>query len=527
MHAEPMDFAELAGDVPDGLAVLGPDGCFAWLNREGCRLLGVAEPGPLGAPAPFAFAERSSVDTAGLYHDEPGERVTAWTTPTGPEREFAYRARTSRARDGSTVVAFRDVTHERHRQRRIAAIARSAAILASQGSLPAALDALAAEVLQADALAGIQIMTMDEAGEHLRVMGSAGFRHWPDFFDRLIACRERGARLHMLDALHEREPVVVAHRWEADRADPAWAPLHEYLGELHWDSFASLPLITRGRVVGVLNAFFAPGQTVSDRALEFLLAMAEQAAIAVDYAALMQHERDVVRRQERQRIARDLHDAIVQQVFSISMLAKSLEILAGRAGALETSAVEETATEVGRLSSTVLTDLRAMVHELRPSSVADYGGLGEALRALAESTANRTGLRFRITAGQGLEIDDEIAEDVYRVLAEAVHNVVKHAQATSVTIWLGVRGGDLRASVADDGRGVPRPEREASDGSSGYGFATMRERAQRWGGAITISPRGRGRAGTIVRLAVPLAFGVDVAAEGPWLDALPETEVPL
>src|SRR5579862_2944815 len=93
---------------------------------------------------------------------------------------------------------------------RLAAIARAAANLASQESLPAILDAIAAEVLQADALAAVQILTLDAAGRQLRVMGSAGFGRWPDFFDRLMECRRRGGALRMLDAFQQAEPVLVA-----------------------------------------------------------------------------------------------------------------------------------------------------------------------------------------------------------------------------------------------------------------------------------------------------------------------------
>ena len=139
---------------------------------------------------------------------------------------------------------------ERHRQRRVAAIARTAATLASQGSLPAILDALAAEVLQTDALAAVQIVTLDATGRQLRIMGSAGFGHWPDFFDRLMECRRRGAALRMLDAFKQTEPVLVWHRWSIISGDPAWAPLREYLGELAWDSFASIPMMARGQPVG-------------------------------------------------------------------------------------------------------------------------------------------------------------------------------------------------------------------------------------------------------------------------------------
>jgi signal transduction histidine kinase len=398
---------------------------------------------------------------------------------------------------------------ELHRQRRVAAIARAAANLASQDSLATILDALAAEVLQTDALAAVQILILDAGGRQLRIMGSAGFGHWTDFFDRLMECRRRGAALRMLDAFRVQEPVLVPGRWADIRDDPAWAPLSDYLGELAWESFASIPMLARGQAVGVLNAFFAPGQVMEPRTVEFLAAMADQAAIAVDYATLLRNARDGARREERQRLARDLHDSIVQEVFSISMQAKSMEVLAQRGAAVPAAAVQQIAAEVGILSRTVLADLRAMVHELRPSSSDDLGGLEEAVRALTESIANRTGLTFGVSAGPGLEqVKGELADDVFRIIAEAIHNVVRHARAGTVTIRLAVRDGRLTATVADDGQGIgmaPSPAGQR-DADAGYGLTTMRERAERWGGKVTVAPR-RG-AGTLVRVAVPLAGGI-------------------
>ena len=93
-------------------------------------------------------------------------------------------------------------------------------------------------------------------------MGSAGFGHWPDFFDRLMECRRRGAALRMIEAFGSAEPVLVTNRWAVIRDDPAWEPLREYLSERDWESFGCVPLIARGKPVGVLNAFFAPGQAM-------------------------------------------------------------------------------------------------------------------------------------------------------------------------------------------------------------------------------------------------------------------------
>lgn len=444
-----------------------------------------------------------------------------WEPASGPRREFAYRTRSLPTDPKFTVVSFRDVTDEWHRQRRIAAIARTSIALASEGSLGSTLDAVAQQIVQADGLAGVQILTLDSTGRELRLMGSAGLRHWDGFLDRLLECRDRGARLCMLDTLKERKPIVVPHRWAQILEDPAWEPLHAYLGELNWDSFVSVPLMARGRPEGVLNAYFAPGQEIGGRTLEFLAAMAEQAALAVDHAMLLQTEREGARRNERQRLARDLHDSIVQQVFSIGMQANAVGVLGARGEAVSAVAVRNFADEVGSLSRTVLADLRAMVHELRPSASLRLG-LEDAVTTLVKSTENRTGLSIRLECGQEVDaVEPELAEDMYRIVAEAIHNVVKHAEATTVTIRLGIRDHTLTAVIRDDGCGFAdsggRRDTPDSEGGRrtgphrhhGYGLTTMRERAERWGGTMRI--RSGARSGTTVRVVVPLPVRVPQA----------------
>ena len=504
-------WAELAANGPEGLAVVDARGRFVRLNQTAAELCRRGVDDLAGTPAPFGITGADTGDAASLFDDGPAEQVTVWTPRPGIRREFAYRAQPLPGDPSLTLVAFRDVTSERLRQRRVAAIARTAAKLASQGSvsLTATLDALAAEVVQTDALAGAQIMVLDAAGQRPQIMGMAGFRHHADFLDRLMECQRRGAALMTLDAFRRGEPVVVAGRWASVSEDPAWEPLREYMREPAWDFFASIPLLVRGKPAGVLNAFFAPGQVIGPRTLEFLAAMAEQAAVAVDYAALLRRERDSARREERQRLARDLHDSIVQHVFSISMQAKSMEVLGERGDAVPAEAVRRIANEVGLLSRTALADLRAMVHELRPLSAAEFGGVAEAVRELADSTANRTGLRVRLTVSGALErVTGELAEDIYRIVAEAIHNVVKHADAGAVHIRLTERADRFTATVADDGAGIgpaAARHRGVPGAGAGYGLTTMRERAQRWGGTVTVRPR---RApGTIVRLVVPLAQG--------------------
>ena len=158
------------------------------------------------------------------------------------------------------IVSFRDVTLSRLRERRLAAIAKAASSVASKRSLVGTLEVLAREVARTDALAGVQVLTVNSSGDRLHVMGAAGFGRAADFFDKLMECRALGARLMMLEALETRR---AAGRGRAGTRpcmrDPAWAPAARAHAHPRWDWFVSVPLLARGEPVGILNAFFAPG----------------------------------------------------------------------------------------------------------------------------------------------------------------------------------------------------------------------------------------------------------------------------
>src|SRR3712207_8866127 len=146
--------------------------------------------------------------------------------------------------------------------------------------------------------------------------------------------------------------------------------------------------------------------------------------MAVDHAALLERERDVASREERQRLARDLHDSVVQQVFSMMMQARSLGVLVERGLPPAPEKVAQVADDLSRSAEDVLADLRGMVVELRPATGTGRG-LASALRSLAESTAARSGLDVTLDVADPAEelarLDADLLEDVYRIVAEAVH----------------------------------------------------------------------------------------------------------
>jgi PAS domain S-box-containing protein len=472
----------------DGLAVLDPHGRFCELNAAATRILGVPADDLLGRAAPF--------DTGA--GPDPDHLRTAWHAPGGGRRDLEYRL--VPVAGGGYAVWFSDVTDALRQQERLTAIARAASSVADGYSLRATLDAVAREIVMTANIAAVQILALDDPRDELRVLGMAGFGEAADFIERLRACRRLGARVRFLDAVASGEAVVVPHRKPVIMADAAWAPLHAIMGHPDWDGFVSMPMVVRGRALGVINAYYAPGEDPGPNSLAFLEAMADHAAVAIDTASLLAQTRSQAQLDERRRLARDLHDSVVQQLFSMRMQAKALRSRLEHADA-DPGQMRIGAEELAELAESALADLRGLVFELRPLDLAERG-LVDAIRAHAASLEARTGLPVDVQARPDLALDVgiDVQEDLYRIVQEALHNVVKHAHATAVVIRFTAVEDDtgLTVEVTDDGSG--RAPVAAAAGET-LGLVSMRERAQRWGGQLVAGPRPAG--GWRVRVTMP------------------------
>lgn len=381
-------------------------------------------------------------------------------------------------------------------QQRVSAIARTAAKVAMRDSAESVLSAMAVEIQQTDGIAGAQIILVDSVTGSMRMMGSAGFSEDERFFDWLMACHERGAPLATYEALRTGRQRVYPGRKAEMLADPRWQPLHAYIRELDWDDFIATPFRLEGVTSGVINAYADASGGHGAAIREFLRTMADQAALTLDYHALIERDRRKVRQEERRRLAHDLHDSVIQHVFTIGMYARTLESLLADAG--QGQAARLTA-EMQELVQTVQRDLRGIVRALRPSPAAELG-LAEAIRVLADGAPRRAGLAITARCDPGIEqADPEAADDIYYVVSEAVHNAVKHAAASAIAVEVvAVPGGGVAATTTDDGTGFT-----PSEVPVGYGLSSMRYRASRWGGTITFARPPGG--GTRVRADFPLA----------------------
>ncbi|MDP9862711.1 MULTISPECIES: sensor histidine kinase [Streptosporangium] len=267
-----------------------------------------------------------------------------------------------------------------------------------------------------------------------------------------------------------------------------------------------LPLTHNGERVGDLILSPRPGETgFGPRDLRVLTVLAGQVAVAVHAVRLsadLRHSRErlvMAREEERRRLRRDLHDGLGPTLAALTMRAEAVHDL------VEDGPARRLLADIVVDAEAAVADVRTLVDGLRPPALDSLGLLG-ALRAHA--TRQPPGLRVAVHAPDGLPplpAATEVA--AYRIAAEALANVRRHAAATRAELRVELAGGTLRLEVSDDGGGPGpagdggrRPVPEAA-GRAGMGLASMRERALELGGSCTVEARPEG--GTLVRVVLP------------------------
>jgi signal transduction histidine kinase len=229
-----------------------------------------------------------------------------------------------------------------------------------------------------------------------------------------------------------------------------------------------VPLVIRERAVGVIVAYDkrGPDPRFSDADMRLTQAFANRAALAVDLSERVGREavRGLLEGQEieRTRLARELHDETGQALASILLGLKSIEKQIG----------EEPLALVRELVGSALDDVRRLTVELRPPALDDFG-LGPALERLTEMVSQRSGLDVQLNVAAPPEaLPPEHETALYRIIQEALTNIVKHAEARSVSIIVTGTEGVVRAVIEDDGTGFdPARVRKGALGLTG-----MRER---------------------------------------------------
>ncbi len=205
---------------------------------------------------------------------------------------------------------------------------------------------------------------------------------------------------------------------------------------------------------------------------------------AIQHARLYEQAQRLAALEERQRLARDLHDAVSQTLFSASVITQSI----GRQWERTPEKVPAMLEQLERLIQGALAEMRGLLLELRPADL-EQASLADLLRQLVDAAAGRTQTRFSLAVAghRGLPADVKIA--LYRMTQEALNNVLKHAEAGHVRVELVCGAGRVSLDIVDDGRGFDTGQ----VGPGHLGLKMMRERAEASGIAVSVtSSQGAG-----------------------------------
>jgi signal transduction histidine kinase len=256
-----------------------------------------------------------------------------------------------------------------------------------------------------------------------------------------------------------------------------------YLGITERDTIRSelvVPIVASGRTLGVLNLESPDPAAFTDEDAAVLETVADVLAGALENARLYRRAQAAAVLEERNRLARELHDSVTQQLFSMTLTSQAarahLEKNPPRAAA-QLERLQETA-------SAALAEMRALIFQLRPPALRDQG-LVAALQQHAQALARREGLAIALSVVGDERLARGLEQPLYRIVQEALNNVVKHANAQNVSVSLEFANEHVRVRVRDDGRGFDVDAAPSGDGRH-IGVLSMRERAAEVGGTMTL-----------------------------------------
>ena len=268
-------------------------------------------------------------------------------------------------------------------------------------------------------------------------------------------------------------------------------------------SFLGVPITVRGRIYGNLYLTEKRGETTFTEGDErAVVTLAAQAGVAIENARLFAEAQQRLALEARHRLARELHDSVSQALFSMTLESRGAQLLLERSGLPCDGPLGERLDNLRQLTQGALAEMRALIFELRPEALREEG-LAAAIRKQAESMSARTEIAVEVRLPKKrIPLSEEVEEQVYRVVQEALANVARHSRAGRAIVRLRHRRSEPRellVEVSDDGVGFDPSARQPGH----LGLQTMAQRVEQLGGALQVE--GRPGRGTRISAAIPLS----------------------
>jgi signal transduction histidine kinase len=331
------------------------------------------------------------------------------------------------------------------------------------------------EAMQLTGAAGSAVLLLGEDG-WLRVTHSEGIPVFPF------------SRLPLNESFAGRAFQTGSHVW-VDLRDSTPEEAAQKLQGYPWipgvTSLFVVPLRMETKVIGVINLLDKPGE-LSQEDMRIIDLFADQAAMIIEHVRLQHQAEQLAVLEERQRLARELHDSVTQALYSVTLYADAARMAFS---AKKWDALETNLEEVRNMAREAMYDMRLLVFELRPFML-ETEGLVSVLRARLAAVEDRAGLKSEVLVDGERRLPVAMEEELYRIAQEGLNNVVKHAAAKHVRIHIAYDENSVSLEMIDDGLGF---DTKMADQSGGFGLQGIKERVQRLEGSLEIeSAPGKG-----------------------------------
>ena len=392
-------------------------------------------------------------------------------------------------------LAFEDVTAQVHTLVLQSGERRALELLAAGAPLSEVLEVIVRAIEDVSIGTIASILLLDETGTKVRHGAAPGL---PPAYNLAVDGQAIGPRAGSCGtAMFRREPVIVTDI----EHDPLWEAYRQLARDFGLGSCWSFPILSDdGRIFGTFALYHREPRSPDDTARELMKRAAHVAGIVIERRNLQDQHRalaariEAAREDERTVIARDIHDQLGQ---SITALKLDLGWLRRR---ITDGELHRKLEDMASATDEILASIRRISADLRPGILDDLG-LGAAIEWQAEEFGRRSGTPCTVRSTvSDLQLERDLATNVFRIFQEALTNVARHAEAKQVDVVISLDHGRLRLEVADDGIGLP----VVGPRGTTLGLLGMRERARRLGGDCTI--KRRSPHGTIVSVDVPLRF---------------------
>ena len=486
--------AQVVDSSLDGVAALNQAGRIVYANPAVGDVLGVSPESMIGTALLDYIVPEDRPQFGPYVADITLRRAARFEVramrPDGDVRELEVSHTLIVAR-GHPVAAviFRDITETNRLGRAATALAQVATNMAVTQPIERMLEAVARSVVEAtDAVAASVFLLEDQ-----RTLRTAGTWGLPiGFFDAMDAAAQAGATRPALEAIAKQADFMYEDLPDRILSDPAFAPAHSVVRDVPWKLVVTIPMIHGGRSLGALSAYFRPGQRPSEPTMTFFHAIAALAASSAEIFRLVSASQHQVALEERQHLARELHDSVSQALYGIALGARSAR---NRLSRDPPRAVEPLDYILG-LAEAALADMRSLILELQPEALEREGLVG-ALAKRVDAIKGRYGIDVSADLPEEPPIPVDTKQAMYRIAQEALHNVVKHSRAKHASVRLRIDSDAVAMEVVDDGEGFD-PSGSYPDH---FGLQSMRERAESRGGGFQVESRPG--EGTTVRVRVP------------------------